>query len=121
MAQHNELGKKGEDEAVRYLLSEGYKITNRNWRFHGFEIDVVAEIGEFIVFAEVKTRTSVMYGNPEDFVSKGRRKRMVEAANHYLIENEIDKPARFDIIGIVWDGKKFSLDHIEDAFLPELS
>lgn len=121
MAQHNELGKKGEDEAVRYLLSKGYKIINRNWRFYGYEIDIVAEVGEFIVFVEVKTRTSVMYGNPEDFVGKSRRKRMVEAANNYLIEYEVDKPARFDIIGIVWDGNKFALDHIDDAFLPELS
>ena len=121
MAQHNELGKKGEDEAVSYLLSEGYKITTRNWRFYGYEIDIVAEVDEYVVFVEVKTRTSVMYGNPEDFVGKARRKRMVEAANHYLIEHEVDKPSRFDIIGIVWDGKKFTLDHIDDAFLPDLS
>lgn len=120
MAQHNELGKKGEDEAVRYLLTKGYKITSRNWRFYGYEIDVVAEVDEFIVFVEVKTRTSSMYGNPEDFVGKGRRKRMAEAANHYLIEHEIDKPARFDIIGLIWNGKRFDIDHIDDAFLPEI-
>lgn len=45
---------------------------------------------------------------------------MVDAADHYLIENDIDKPARFDIIGMVWDGKRFELEHIDDAFLPFL-
>ncbi len=121
MAQHNELGKAGEDEAVRYLMSKGYRIVNRNWRFYGYEIDIVAEIDPYIVFVEVKTRASALYGNPEDFVGKSRRKRMVEAANHYLIENNIDSPARFDVIGIVWDGKGFELDHIDDAFLPDIS
>lgn len=121
MAQHNELGKRGEEEAARYLKSTGYRIVDRNWTFHGYEIDIVAEIAEFIVFVEVKTRTSVMFGNPEDFVGDARIKRMVSAADHYLIENEIDKPARFDIIGLVWDGKRFALEHIEDAFLPPIS
>lgn len=120
MAQHNELGKKGEDEAYRYLKLKGYKIVCRNWTFHGYEIDIVAEIDEYIVFVEVKTRTSAQWGNPEDFVGKSRMRRMVDAADHFMIENEIDKPARFDIIGLVWDGKRFELEHIDDAFLPFL-
>lgn len=121
MAQHNELGKKGEEEAARYLKSSGYKILHQNWRFHGYEIDIVAETEEYIVFVEVKTRTSKQYGNPEDFVGKGRMRRMVDAAHHYIIENDIDKESRFDIIGLVWNGRKFTLDHIDDAFLPGIS
>lgn len=117
MAQHNELGERGEEQAARFLVSQGYEIRDRNWRFHGFEIDIVAETPEFIVFVEVKTRTSTQWGNPEDFVGKARQRRMIEAANHYLIENDIDKPARFDIIGVVWNGKQFETEHIDDAFL----
>ncbi len=120
MAQHNVLGIKGEEEAVRYLKSKDYKIVCRNWRFYGYEIDIVAENSEFIVFVEVKTRTSAQWGNPEDFVGKSRMRRMVDAAHHFLIERDIDKPARFDIIGLVWDGKRFELEHIDDAFLPFL-
>ena len=120
MAQHNELGKKGEEEAARYLKSKDYRIICRNWNFHGYEIDIIAENEEFIVFVEVKTRTSAQWGNPEDFVGKSRMRRMVDAADHYLIENDIDKPSRFDIIGMVWDGKHFELEHIDDAFLPFL-
>ncbi|MDD3787959.1 MAG: YraN family protein [Petrimonas sp.] len=120
MAQHNELGKQGEEVAARLLKSEGYAIVERNWNFHGYEIDIVAENEEFIVFVEVKTRTSVQWGNPEDFVGKSRQRRMIEGANHYLIENDINKPARFDIIGAVWNGRTFETEHIEDAFLPFL-
>lgn len=120
MAQHNELGKMGEEAAARLMIEKGYDIVDRNWTFHGYEIDIVAENEAFIVFLEVKTRTSVQWGNPEDFVGIARQRRMVEAADHYLIEHAIDKPARFDIVGVVWNGGKFEIEHIEDAFLPFL-
>lgn len=121
MAQHNEVGIQGEEAAARLLISKEYRIVARNWRFHGHEIDIVAENEEFIVFVEVKTRTSVQWGNPEDFVGKMRIRRMVQAAHDYLIENDVCKPARFDIIGAVWNGRAFELDHIEDAFLPPVN
>lgn len=118
MAQHNELGQKGEDAAARLLLEKGYKILSRNWRFHGYEIDIVAENQEWLVFVEVKTRTSAQWGNPEDFVGKSRMRRMIEAADHYIIEHDLDKQARFDIIGAVWNGHQMQMEHIEDAFMP---
>ena len=117
MAFHNELGKKGEEAAVAFLKKKDYRIVEQNWTFHGYEIDIIAETEEFIVFVEVKTRTSVQWGNPEDFVGKSRMRRMIEAANHYLIEKDIEKPARFDIIGAVWNGRNFELEHIDDAFM----
>ncbi len=117
MADHNDLGKKGEDAAVVMLKSKNYRIVERNWMFHGYEVDVIAENEEFFVFVEVKTRTSVQWGNPEDFVGKSRMRRMIQAADHYLIEKDIEKPARFDIVGAVWNGRDFELEHIEDAFL----
>ena len=121
MAEHNDLGKKGEDEAVRYLRSKGYKIVRRNWRYQGLEIDIVAEDANFLVFIEVKTRTSASFGNPEDFVGKSRMRRMVEAADFFIHQQpDSNKPPRFDIIGLLWDGKTFSIEHIDDAFLPFL-
>ena len=117
MAGHNELGKKGEDAAVRYLRQKGYEILERNWVYERYEIDIIARDEEFIVFAEVKTRSSSQWGNPEEAVSKGKIKRIVEAADFYLNENDIDCPARFDIIALIWDGQKFEIDHIDDAFL----
>ena len=118
MATHNELGEQGERAAAEFLQSRGYHVIEQNWRFHHYEIDIIAENEAFIVFVEIKTRTSKQWGNPEDFVGKTRMRRMIEAADFYLKDNEIDKDARFDIIGAVWDGRNFQIEHIEDAFLP---
>ncbi|NLY25154.1 MAG: YraN family protein [Bacteroidales bacterium] len=117
MAEHNELGWKGEDAAVKFLASEGHRIIERNWTFRGYEVDIVTEHNEYIVFVEVKTRTSAEWGNPEDFVGKQRMRRMIAAANHYLIMHRVDKPARFDIVSILWNDRQFELEHIEDAFM----
>lgn len=117
MAEHNELGKQGEEEAIKYLRQSGYKILKHNWRYDKYEIDIIAQDEEYIVFVEVKTRSSHEWGNPEDAVSKGKIKRIVEAADFYLREHDIDMPARFDIMAIVWTGKKFEIEHIDDAFL----
>ncbi len=117
MAEHNDLGKKGEDAAEHYLRKQGYHIVERNWTFDKYEIDIIAEDEEFIIFVEVKTRSSSIWGNPEDAVSKGKIKRIVAAADFYLKENDIDRPARFDVIAAIWDGKSFEIEHIDDAFL----
>ena len=117
MAQHNELGKKGEQAAATFMKSKGYKILERNWRIYRHEIDIVAEDEEYIIFVEVKTRTTREWGNPEDFIGKGKIKRIVEAADLYLQDTDIDKPARFDIISAVWNGRNFEIEHIDDAFM----
>lgn len=117
MAQHNELGIKGEQAAATFMKSKGYKVLKRNWRAHRHEIDIVAEDKEYIIFVEVKTRTSRQWGNPEDFISNTKIRRIVEAADLYLQINDIDKPARFDIISAVWDGNTFEIEHIDDAFM----
>lgn len=120
MAEHNELGRKGEKVAADFLQSKGYRIVERNWCFAGYEIDIVSEFEEFIVFVEVKTRMSTEWGSPQDAVNMRRMQRMIRAASHYLKKNRIDKPARFDIIGIIGEGNHFEVEHIEDAFLPFL-
>lgn len=117
MAQHNDLGKKGEEAAVRYLQQKGYSIVQRNWINNKIEIDIIAQNDEFIVFTEVKTRSSDYWGNPEEAVSKGKIKRIVDAADFYLREKDIDLPVRFDVIAVIWTGEKFEIDHIDDAFL----
>lgn len=117
MARHNELGKKGEQAAATFMKSKGYKVLKRNWRKHRYEIDIVAEDEQYIVFVEVKTRTSRQWGNPEDFIGNAKIRRIVEGADLYLQLNDIDKPARFDIISAVWDGTNFEIEHIDDAFM----
>lgn len=120
MAAHNNLGKEGELQAVRYLQESNYTIVECNWRYNKHEIDIIARNKEYIVFIEVKTRSSDKWGEPEDAVSAKQMKRIVEAADFYLIDNDINEPARFDIISIIGDKDQLRLRHIEDAFRPFL-
>lgn len=121
MAEHNELGHRGEEEARRFLLKNGYRIVAQNWRYRGYEIDIVAETDDWIVFVEVKTRSSDEFGNPEDFINNRRIKRLTRGGHHFVMKNNISKDWRFDVIAILWDEHgNFSLKHFDDAFLPNM-
>lgn len=120
MAAHNNLGKDGEQQAVKYLQENNYTILECNWRYNKHEIDIIAKNREYIVFIEVKTRKSNKWGDPEEAVSDKQMRRIIEAADFYLIDNDIETPARFDIISIMQDKDQPRLKHIEDAFRPSL-
>lgn len=118
MADHNQLGEKGENLAVKELQRKGYSILAVNWRSGKNELDVVARIGDTIVFVEVKTRSTDFFGDPSGAVSMGKQKRTIRAANDYLEQHALDFEARFDIISIVTVKNRTSIDHMEDAFFP---
>ena len=111
----------GEDIAVVWLQKQGFRIICRNWRKGSYELDIVCVQQDELVFVEVKTRSSDWWGNPEEAVSKGKIKRIVAAADFYLNEYNIDLSARFDIIAVIWTGKSFEIEHIDDAFLAPLN
>ncbi len=117
MAEHNELGKKGEDLAVGLLLEKGYEILETNYTFQKFEVDIIARKGEVLAAVEVKTRSSPDFGNPQDFVTPQQIKRLVTTIDHYVNERELDVDVRFDIIAIIKNKKGTSIEHLEDAFL----
>lgn len=116
MAQHNETGKQGEAEAARYLREKGYEIMAQNYRYQHAEIDLIAKKGKLMVFAEVKTRTNVSYGNPEEFVSYTKAKLIMKAAEHYIFAHGWFHDVRFDIIAITLVNNEPQVKHIEDAF-----
>ena len=118
MDSRHKLGKKGEKLAVEMLQKKGYSILEQNWRSGKNELDVIARIGETVVFVEVKTRSTAFFGDPSEAVSIVKQKRTIQAANDYLQQEEIDLEARFDIISIIAAGDTVELDHIEDAFFP---
>lgn len=68
MAEHNELGKLGEELAVDFLQKNGYDILETNWVFQKAEIDIIAQKDNTLVAVEVKTRSSIDFGLPQDFV-----------------------------------------------------
>lgn len=116
MAQHNELGKKGEEEAVIYLEKKGYDIIETNYTFQKAEIDIIAKLGNILAIVEVKTRSSLDFGLPQDFVKPKKIQLLVKAVNEYVIANDLDVEVRFDIIAIHQNGNTADIEHIEDAF-----
>lgn len=117
MAQHNDLGKEGEDIATEFLIRKGYIIRHRNWRSGRKEVDIVAESEGQLVFVEVKTRKNRLFGAPEEAVNDRKIRRIVSAADTYVKRYEIDLPVRYDIITVVGEEPPFAIDHIEQAFL----
>jgi putative endonuclease len=116
MAKHNELGKKGEQLAVDYLIKKGYTIMKRNYRFQKAEVDIIAQLKDTLAIVEVKTRSTVDFGNPQDFVKPKQIQRLVIAVDEYVNVNKLDVEVRFDIIAIVKQGNGFNIEHLEDAF-----
>jgi putative endonuclease len=116
MAEHNELGKLGEELAVDYLKKNGYKILNTNWTFQKAEIDIIAQIENTLAIVEVKTRSSLEFGLPQDAVKPKKIQLLVKAVNAYVTERNLDIDVRFDIIAIHKEGKSFAIEHLIDAF-----
>lgn len=120
MAKHNILGKQGEEMAVQFLKNLGYQIIEINWRAHKFEIDIIAQDKEELVFVEVKTRTTDFFGAPEEAVIHSKQKHLIEGADFYIQENEIDLECRFDVVAIVLNDSEQKVNHIKEAFYPEV-
>lgn len=117
MAEHNELGAKGEKLAIDFLIKNGYKILEKNYFFKKAEVDIIAQKKEILAVVEVKTRTSDYFGNPQDFVTPKKIKLLVMAIDHYVTEKDLDVNVRFDIIAIILNKDKKEITHLEDAFL----
>ncbi|KAB1158864.1 YraN family protein [Tenacibaculum aiptasiae] len=117
MAEHNELGKKGEELAIEYLQEKGYVILEKNYRFQKAEIDIIAKKEEVLIVVEVKTRSTSYFGSPQDFISSKKVKLLVSAADNYINEKELDIELRFDVIALIKEKGKFKIEHLENAFL----
>ncbi|WP_242084486.1 YraN family protein [Aestuariivivens sediminis] len=116
MAHHNQLGQKGEQLAIDFLIKKGYTILERNYRFDKAEVDIMALFKDILAVVEVKTRSTADFGNPQDFVKPKQIKNLVKAVDEYVNANHLDVEVRFDIIAIVGTDKSFNIVHLEDAF-----
>ncbi|HEY0031370.1 MAG TPA: YraN family protein [Bacteroidia bacterium] len=115
MAEHNITGQKGEEMAARYLEEKGFTILETNWRFRNLEADIIARIEKTLVIAEVKTRKSNFFGEPETFVNRQKQQNLIKTANEYVERMGLDLEVRFDIVSVVLNDNA-SVKHIEDAF-----
>lgn len=123
MAEHNDLGKWGEDEAALYYEDRGYEILERDWKVGKRDIDLIAltEDKDTLVFVEVKTRQNNDLQEPEEAVDVKKMRNLAIAANVYVKLHGLDMDVRFDIISVI--GKCSCVESIEcfeDAFNPLL-
>ncbi len=116
MASHNELGKEGEQRACVFLEELGYTIVEKNWRYKNAEIDIIALFEKTLVIVEVKTRSSLSFGLPQDFVNKKKIKLLLQATNAYVDSFNRMEEVRFDIIAVHQNGSVWEIDHLKDAF-----
>ncbi len=118
MAIHNQLGKQGEAIAAKFLQQKGYEILEENWVHGKAEVDLIAYKDKKIIFIEVKTRSSVAFGQPEDFVTLAKQKQMEYASEEYIALMNHQGESRFDIIAVLFNKQQHTVKHIEDAFWP---
>jgi UPF0102 protein HMPREF0645_2083 len=126
MAEHNDLGKWGEQYVEAFLRRKGYVILERDWR-HGrslCDIDLICKTADetTIVFVEVKTRSADDITLPEDAVTLNKMRRLGHSADNYVKMNNITEDLRFDIVALVGNSndEEPQINHIEDAFNPLL-
>ena len=122
MAEHNNTGYRGEELAARYLEAKGYGIMARNWRVGHRDIDIVAHKGGTVAFVEVKARRPGALIEPERAVDARKVRSIAIAANAFLQRYGIDADVRFDIVAVTMlPGGECKIDHIEGAFVPQLT
>lgn len=115
------LGARGEALAWNFLRKQGYSILEKNYRTRFGEIDVIAQRQGVLIFLEIKTRRDTRFGLPAEAVDWKKRQKLIRVAEAYLQAKRLEnRPARFDILSVVWNGTgepQFSL--LEDAFTLE--
>lgn len=116
------IGKKGEDEACRYLENLGYFTVARNWRGGRVELDIVSLGPDGLHFVEVKSRTAPCSVSPELKVNYAKQKNIVIAAKRFLSTVGNGKFAGveifFDVITVVFDGPSVNVEYFPAAFIP---
>lgn len=120
MPNNTQKGTNGEEIAIAYLLKSGYEILEKNWRHKHLEIDIIASINNTLVIIEVKLRANNYFGNPEEFVTKTKQKRVIKAADFYIKENNINWETRFDIVSVIQNPSELTVEHFVGAFYPTL-
>lgn len=118
---NKKLGAVGENSAADFLIKNKYKIIKRNYKIKCGEIDIIASSKEYIVFIEVKTRTGIKYGLPCQSVNLKKQNVIGRVATVYIAQNNLgNQNCRFDIIEVLIEGSKTSINHIKDAFQPQV-
>lgn len=120
MATQQEIGEMAEQLAQEHLLQLGYKILDTNYQYGHLELDIVAKDGDELVIVEVKSRSGIRYEHPSEAVTNTKIKRIVEAAEGYILDKCWNGDTRFDVITVIFFKENHELEHFKEAFYPAL-
>lgn len=107
-------GNKGEQLAVDFFAQQGFEIVRRNYRYRHAEIDLIVKKDNWLIFVEVKTRSSTAFGQPETFVDRSKARNIFSAAEEFIYATDWQGHIRFDIVSVTL-GNPPKVVHFEDA------
>lgn len=130
MSQRDELGRRGEAEAARYLRRLGYRIIARRERILRGDIDIIALDDKTVVFVEVRSRSDTRHGHPVETIDRQKQRRLVDLANAYIHRHRLENtPVRIDVIAVTFStpptslgwrpwsrGPTAQVEHFQNAF-----
>jgi putative endonuclease len=112
-----DLGQRSERVAEAFLQRLRYTIIARNYRCALGEIDLIAQDRDTLVFVEVRSHTGERFGDPLESVTFRKQRQIAKAALDYVMRQRVtNRPLRFDVIGICWEGDTPRVSHVKDAF-----
>jgi len=104
----------GEEIAAGWLVKNGYRLVERNWRFRHWEVDIIAARDQFLHFVEVKTRRSLRYGRPEESITRDKMTNLKNVAEEYQYQHPEWKYIQFDVLAITLVN-----DEVKEIFMIE--
>ena len=119
--QGHDLGRRAEEIAKEHLRSIGYEILEENWFWQHLEIDLIARDGNELVIVEVKARSTDSYEHPSEAVTSRKIRFLVNAAEAYIFQKDINLDTRFDVISIIFHKGGYKLEHFKEAFYPPVN
>ena len=113
-----DIGRAAEEAAAQFLRKQGLREIGRNFRCHGGEIDLIMRHGDWLVFVEVRYRSSERFGSAAESVATGKRRRLLRAAQSYLLQkyHKGIPPVRFDVVAATPGADGLHFEWITDAF-----
>ena len=120
MSQTHNFGKEAEQKVTEFLLKKGYLILENNWRISHLEVDIIAQDKDFIVIVEVKARRN-NYLSFDEIISLRKQRNLINAAEKYLDQKDLDNELRFDVAFVTIEKKQYKIEYIQNAFysMPE--
>jgi putative endonuclease len=117
MPSRDEVGRRGEDEAARYLRGIGYRIVGRRERILRGDIDIVALDDRTVVFVEVRSRTDTAHGHPVETIGFQKQRRIADLANAYIHRHRLhDCSVRIDVVTVTFGAGRPVVEHYQNAF-----